>query len=358
MLVTDGFSNLLSLSQAAIGTADYENWEGDELFCWYRDGGIASTIVDFWPGMMASGLELEISILGVRTSEKTIEDLKQWLLMRFEEIKLLSALRTAEVQCHLMSSAPIVMSGNNVGKLDKLTLFDPNLLQLQKNGKYKISNSTTEINAESILVLNAKTFGSHRWPLVDKNTRQAAIDYENACRAATILIERKNYLVMGIASYLDNMSKVGNEAYSAKLIAMVKTMQATATLMGVQLVDLDKMNISTIERNLSGVDALIDRLRDALLASTNNIPESRLFGRARTGGISAANDDAERTDSEADRLFQTRWQPLIRQVITILLMEKNVNALVRVGRVSTFVPRPIDVARARLINAQAMAAEG
>jgi hypothetical protein len=386
----DGLSSLLTLAESTVDPTANSVLTLDcpeDMLTWYKNGGIASTIVDFWPGLMASGIEVEVETVRQRASRsdrvasKADEDLATWLMERYEQLELLPTLRAAETQCQIAAAAPILMSQDKMA-IKRLTVLSPRWVRRLREDPSDQFNITgyeitypwaMKINAESILPLYGRKHTALEWeaiyrdyswgyPLVDTGTVKAANAYTLANHAASILIQKKNFLKMGIRGYLQKMEGVGNEKYAETVMETLRIMQRTTNLLNIQLMDLDDMSIESIERNVSGVADLLDRLRDMLLASCNNIPESRLFGRNRVGGISASNDDDERSDGEATRLFGDRWVPLIRQLNGFLLQEREcpyrgATPKIEIIRKSSYQPKPLDAARTRLTNAQAATAE-
>lgn len=381
--ITDGLSNLLTSARSTIDPLARNEIVADcdvDRLTWYHNGGIASTIVDFWPELTGSGIDISIAEEQALKTEKEAQNLADYLMQRYKELGLLRHLIKADIRSQVL---PFGLIGINTGgSWDKeispggnyiasLSSMDCRQYQLDKATNNYTFHGSTVVNGSRLLNMLGRTrldcmytTGSSSaalttLPFIDPQTVQAAIEYDQAVHAIGVLIQKKNFLAMGVNGFLSNMMKAGNEEYAARVVELVSNIQKTSSILNVEIFDKNDMELKVIERDLGQLDSAIDRMRDRLLANTNNIPETRLFGRARTGGLSGAQDDDDRVNSEANRLFGPRWLPLINQLNLLLVNEpscpsRKALSKLTINRVDSGKPTTkLELARIRLINAQA-----
>lgn len=385
-MLTDGLQNLLTAAGSTVdpiaGSQITANCDLDYL-TWYGNGGLATTIVDFWPQVVGSGIELNTreGLDGRKKAE--VNNLIEYLEARYDEIGLLPALVMGYTQAHVRECGFIGLN----------TLGSVNIAQWQQpvtpgsvitsTGLIKWHSATHDstvdcysingatVHESRLLVFRGRERHDYRpssgaavnaTPLVDSDTVKAAMLYEQACVAAATILQKKNRVVMGVDGFNSKMDKDQTGEFSRRMQRQVQTLQKIGNLLNVDLIDKAETELKILERSLTGTHDVIDRIRDYLLSTTNNIPETRLFGSSRVGGLSKSNDDSARVNAEADRIFKRVWLPLIKKVNKVLLSEPgcpNPRYLseVTTSRISSYQESGLEAARTRLINAQAAAIE-
>lgn len=377
MLNNDGLKNLVTAVNSSIDPiANNSLLANDNVdrCLWYSNGGIASSIVDYWPELVGSGFELGHSFTdGLK--QKELDNLTYHLLNRHEQLGTVKALIDLHKSVHLHPMRAIVI--NATGQSYKqpikpgalvlsLSLISSDITQVVEQdsymNKYIISNN--EVDGSRLLVMagrsssNSDSYGQRYAPLIDSNTIIAEQLYAQAVNAGVTLLQKKNFTTMGIDGFNKGLSEEIAGEYSRKMMSIVQQLQLTNNILNVVLHDRKETDISMLERSLSGSDAIIDRARDYLLASCNNIPETRLFGNSRVGGLNKANDDANKTEAEANRLFDTRWKPLVKQLNSLLIKEPKSPSSrfansVTISRRSSSGLTELEKARIELLKAQA-----
>jgi hypothetical protein len=193
-------------------------------------------------------------------------------------------------------------------------------------------------------------------PRIGTNVVLAAVAYDVVCKYAEILIEKKNFLSYGITGFNRGMSGANSESYAADCLKTLKLLQKTAGLLGVEIHDIDD-SLTTIDRNITGINLLMAEIRNKLLAECPGIPETYLFGRQTRGGLASDNREAEQVNSEANRLFNQRWLPLLRQLVMIIIKGDcpvkmwDIRSIV-ISRKSGFNSDPLEAAQTNLIAMQ------
>lgn len=377
-MITDGVQNLLTLARSTIDPISSNIITSDSYIdreTWYRNGGIASTIVDYWPQLIGSGIELTIDDNTKGSKRTEIESLIRYLQQRYSDLDLENILIKLYTGIHFnsYSAASIDAYGSNWASpmragvdINGLTLIAEQIeeenIDQKPTGKYIVDRQI--VDRSRILVMKGRHIYNNRYngcslePLLNSATINAAVLYEQAVKTSATLLQLKSTMTMGISNYNDGMRKEQAGEYSRGIIKIVEQLQTTNKILNVNLHDKNETTIQVLERSLSQVDAIVDRIRDYLLSSTNNIPETRLFGSSRVGGLSKSNDDDSRTNSEAARIFQTTWRPLISQLNGLLVREKKSPSArllgeVTIARKSSNPTDRLADARIRLINAQA-----
>lgn len=387
--ITDGLSNLLTSARSTIDPLARNEIIADcdvDRLTWYHNGGIASTIVDFWPELTGSGIDISVMDEQTAKTEKEAQNLADYLMQRYKELGLLRHLIKADIRSQVLPfgliginaggswDKEILPAGGGSNYIASLSSMDCQQYQLDKATNNYTFHGSTVVNGSRLLNMLGRarldcvylaggggnsSATSTTLPFIDSQTVQAAIEYDQAVHAIGVLIQKKNFLAMGVNGFLSNMMKAGNEEYAARVVELVSNIQKTSSILNVEIFDKNDMELKVIERDLGQLDNAIDRMRDRLLASTNNIPETRLFGRARTGGLSGAQDDDDRVNSEANRLFSSRWLPLINQLNLLLVNEpscpsRKALSKLAISRIDSGKPTTkLELARIRLINAQA-----
>lgn len=372
-MINDGLVNLVTAAGSTIDPiANNQLFPNDfvDRCTWYHNGGIASSIVDYWPQLVGSGIKLtyDKNIDGNKKTE--LDKLINYLDTRYQDLQLLRVLTQLHTEVHLhpvrvatidasgSSYTQSISSGQEIMGLTLLHVeakIEP-LERGKRTVKYSVAGEI--IDSSRLLVMTGRSSGGQETPLIDSNTILAEQLYSQCVGAAATLLQKKNLLTMGIDGFNKGLRDEVAGEYSNLLIRNVKHLQKTSNILNVVLHDRKETELGVLERALTNVDNIIDRARDYLLSNCNNIPETRLFGASRIGGLSRSNDDDDRTNSEADRIFSSKWEPLIKQLNKLLIKERgspsarSINDLI-VARVSSYKPRDIDVARTRLINAQA-----
>jgi hypothetical protein len=177
-----------------------------------------------------------------------------------------------------------------------------------------------------------------------------------------MLIAKKNFIKMGVKGFDAGMKAGESEDYARRLIKSMKLIEKAANILSVHLYDMEN-ELGTVERNLAGVKDMIEEIKYHLLAQCPLIPEIKLFGRQSVGGLSTATNEEEDVDGEANKRWIHRWLPLIRHIVKLLLMSGDCPVQgydiknVQIFRVPGYNASPIDNANARLVVANAIAAE-
>jgi hypothetical protein len=391
--INDGLQNYVNLVGSTIDpTAAYVLSKDCEqpYLEWYGNGGLAEKITSFWANCIGTGLV--VNVAAQRESgrnKKATATLQDWLQSEYDRLDVLGIFKEAEVQCNIDCAAPIIVLTdgndplNNVptrySRVEMLQIQDPQYFRPQIRTLFghksvdhrlveyyanSLGNQTT-IHTSRVLPLAArKLLRSEKWgtvkerewgrPLLGSSVLKAAIRYEAAIVISSILIEKKNMLVYGVRGFNDGMEGSGSDSYAMQAINQVKMLQQASNILNVALVDLDSSKLEAIDRNISGVSDLIDKSRQALLASLDNIPADYIFGEREKGGLNGGNDDLERNNNLANQKFKTRWLPHLNKLNLLLLNSsscpiKNVDiSTIEINRESSFVENPSDTADTRL----------
>ena len=391
--INDGLTNYVNLvgSEVDPTTAYVLGKDCEQPYLeWYANGGIAHKIASFWAECMGTGLI--VNVAAQRDSgrnKKATATLQDWLQSEYDRLDVLSIFKEAEVQCNIDCAAPIVMltDGNDplntvptrYSRVEMLQIQDPfyfrpsirnlfghksvdhRLVEFYTN---TLGNQTT-IHGSRVLamaarkLLKAEKWGSvkeREWgrPLLGTSVLKAVIRYEAAIVISSILIEKKNMLVYGVKGFNDGMESSSSDSYAMQALNQVKMLQRASNILNVALVDLDSSKLEAIDRNISGVSDLIDKSRQALLASLDNIPAEFLFGERNKGGLNGSNYDLERNNNLATQKFKTRWLPHLHKLNLLLLNSsscpiKNVDiSTIEINRESSYAENPSDTAQTRL----------
>jgi hypothetical protein len=389
----DGLSNYVNLVGSEIDpTTNYvvgRDCDRDYLD-WYANGGLAEKICKFWSESIGTGLKL--SVAAQRDSARgknNTQRLQDWLQNEYNRLDVLSIMREAELQCSIDAAAPIIIvtDGNeelwqppqDYNRVEMLQIQDPLYFRPQIGalfGHRSVDHRLVEyytstmglqnkVHKDRVLVMaGRKLLRSERWgnikerewgrPILGSAIINAAIRYEAAILIAGILVEKKNLLVYGVAGYNDGMASSSSDSYAAKALDQVKKLQRASNILNVALVDLDNSKLEALDRNITGVADLIDKSREFLLASLDNIPAEFIFGERNKGGLNANSDDLERNNNLAEAKFISRWQPLLNKLNGMLLNSRSCPVQnVGIDRVTTlressFIENPQDSADTRL----------
>lgn len=140
-------------------------------------------------------------------------------------------------------------------------------------------------------------------------------DYKSSLKSAAAMLNDFSLFVYSIKN-LDKIIKANDEEL---LKSRLKFLQLMTSVFGGVAIDAEGEKIEYATRNFGGIDALIDRLRDAFIGSSQ-IPHDKLFGES-PSGLGATGESEERNWSHTVETFQvSRWQSLLEKVLRYLLL--------------------------------------
>ncbi len=365
-----------------------------DRFVWWRNGGIADKIATFWADEMGTGLEISVAARDSGRGKKESARLQDWLASEYDRLNVLATFKQAELQCNLDRAAPILIcTQDRVGadnppegfdRVMALKICEPARL-LPHNWEtaimghhepidhdlvlsYQHQNHTGAgvFHADRVLALQGRKLVASDWsfsnyldrqwglPLIATHTIEAAMKYDVAIALANVLLHKKSTIVYKFKGLFESVSRPNAEELVGKYIEIAQKFQQLSNLLNISIADSDLSDIDAIDRNLTGVSDVIDRTRDYLLANCPSIPQSHLFGRhERTGGLSASNDESEDVNARAERLYRSRWLPLLRKLNRILIKSSSCpvrNAdpsTISVLRSSGFTPDPLEAVQVK-----------
>jgi hypothetical protein len=370
-----------------------------DIYQWRRNGGVAKKILEFWPDKMASGFEINVGA-GYRKNNGAGKQraliIKEWLESEFKRINLLSTLRTAELQCHVDKAAPMVVLTDGTEPLSqfprryknvsRLVIQDPCFFEpvagvglgtmhainhdlvsaysSQMSDAFAVNGAV--VDAGRVLALQGEALlpserhGSwleRRWGrrLIGDAVIDAALKLDLAIAATSILIQQKNFAVMKVKGLLQAITGMSNGDRAAvnDIIQTLKALESGKNLLNAHIIDMENQDISYVERNLSGVDAAVQKLKENLLMHVANIPESYLFGMNSRGGLQRGTTEDKQVDSRANELFEQRWIPILNKLLILMLNGRGCPvkgfdpSLISISRKSSYTPDPIEQAKLR-----------
>jgi hypothetical protein len=386
----------------------------DDLAIAYLNGGLFSEVVEFWPNRIGSGLLIEVKPAKENASARDRAELMQgWLESKFSELAILSMLTKTEASNAIGPGAGLLVvpeerrgmsralaNSRSVAEIVPLphTQIRPNLgeganqfaAKLQtdwhpRSNGYLIKVGTqgeeTPTIGDRLITMPAKippmnaTF-DHRqkhqsqldefqalWGIawIGPQVLDAAKQLDAAVAISLSILAKKNALYVSIKDLFDKLTGESKEANQKYLEGVLHMLNEVLNRRGVYLGDMDKMSVKTLEFSLAGIEDIIKVLRRNLLMHCPDIPEIHLFGAKENGGINQGTSkyDEERVDSIAEQKFEGRWAKPLRQIVRALTLSRECpipgypESLIRVSRISTYMPSPLEAARTRLVDAQA-----
>jgi hypothetical protein len=375
---------------------------------WYKIGGLSEIITNFWCERVFTEIEIKYEvdeessgyISGTKKEGKRQKSknylLAEWLNSEFKRLGVIKTLIDAYKQCQIASAAPMVIITDNAiplsqsinterfNKIELIQIIDPTQIRPSDiwnidraiNHRfvnyYEITVNNILINADRLIPFCLNPLlpceipigeQEKHWgrPAIRPAVIEACLQYELAVKAAAVLIQKKNFIGVGIKDFLQGLSGSDHNQYMEKVTELVRTVQNTSNLMNVGVYDLEDMAVTTIERNVSGVNDCLDKIKDRLLSVLDNIPESYLLGTP-NNSISNSANEIERIDATAQSKFNY-CIPYINSIIKSLCLSSscpvdnpNPDVLTLV-RPKLYDISPNDKANNRLLHAQAHAIE-
>jgi hypothetical protein len=336
---------------------------GVDLHAWESNGGLAKKIINFWPTRMGTGFDIGVaSRSDGRRKTLGAEKIKRYLEEEFRRLDVLAKMIEAETTCQINRAAPMAIMVDreidlsnplestrykevvSIRSIDckSLTPVRPNVeifgdlhpIDHSEIEQYS-SNSArgSRIHASRILALQGEKLRSAKgetaernWgrPLIGMAVAHAVMQYEAALNNAGNILAGKNTPTLCIEGMTVKLMADTDGEYAMSLARTLKILQATGGVLNCRIIDKNEMSLEMLERNLAGVVDVVDRFKDQVLVHSPNIPESYLFGRVRTGGLSKIGDDeAKQVNAVADQLFRSRWSPILSKLVKAILGGSN-----------------------------------
>lgn len=362
---------------------------------WYKNGGLADKIVNFWGNQIGTGLEISIAAKQSERGKKEASKLQEWLQSEYKRLDVLNTLKMAQLQCNIERAAPMLVYTDSISPRSQ-TGFDRVVALKICNPEFLLPHSHLPIvdetepvdhrfvtsyqqlkgssrpgslfSADRVLAMQGRKllpcegfslqadWRDLQWgmPLISTQTIEAAMKYDLAISLAMVILHKKDMMVQKFSGLFKIAADPNASEQLAAFVEIAKKLQISNNVTNVALVDKDLTDIDILDRNLSGVDEIIDKVKDYLLAACPNIPQAHLFGRhERTGGLSATNDEKEDVNAHAQMLFNERWLPLLEKLNRVLVASsscpvKNANLdSISVLRKSGYTPDPLEMAKVK-----------
>jgi hypothetical protein len=365
---------------------------------WYASGGLASVIVNFWGFRIFNNITVkyvEQPEVGKRINVAYF-GLAEWLNLEFKRLNVNKLMIDAYIQSSIAPASPIAILTSDglplheplkvrrFNRVELLQILDPTHITPADTWEinrpidhnfvslYRMTTSNTYIHADRLVpfrlspllpceIPHSQTAKNWGRPAIKQNTIDACLQYEIAVKATNILIQKKNFLGVGIKGYLRGMSAQNSDAYAGRVESIVRSIQSTSNLQNVGVYDTEEMNISSIERNLSGINTAVDKIKEYLLGVIDDIPESYLLGTPNTG-LSNSSNELERIDGVANSKLNGCLS-FIYQIMSALLKSSDCPfndadiAKLFIHREPLFDVSQTELANNRLTNARAEAIE-
>lgn len=398
--ITDGLQNFVTQIGSDVDPIAANNVTPicpPDMYTWFANGGIATKLTSFWALQMGSGIEIEVE--STKQSGRTLarcEELENWLNAEFDRLDVDAVFIDAETQCHVDRAAPIAIAleqpawvstpiiPKTYDRVSSLIIQDPNYFYPIANQmglraidhrfvpayQSVMSGMSSLVHASRILPLQGRKLLKSEpyqniyemyWgrPICDPKLIESTIRYDAALAALGIVLQKKNFLAMAIEGLEDGFSGDSSsiERFSGQLLQRMKLLQKSSNLLNVAMHDTTG-DIKAIERNLGGMADVLEKIKEEILVNCS-IPQSYLFGmKAKSGGLSAAAEEEKEIDAHAEKLFEHRWKPLLRQLVDVMLGSRScpVDAKgldIRVKRVSGSAPDQLKEAEIRKMNLEA-----
>ena len=418
-VIRDGIQNLMnnlgSNLDPNVSTRFVENCGASDLPSEYSNGGAIDAIVNFWPGKMATGIDIAVAP-DIKSRRKIAEgkkpktsvaadELAEWIEDELEKIRMLETLELAEAQCHIYPGAPILIKHSdwqinpmaeyvNVDRISSLRVLNPLDVRydMASGSRYPVDHG--EVNSYSLVcsdwqvsahglsylprrmilpmcgkpLLPAGTLSAAlpeylTWgrPLLGENVARSLKQLEIAISTSVILTVKKSHMDVGLKDLFTKLTGKDSQQHAKYLGDVLQVLHKFSNVMGINLSDIDEMETKIIERSLTGLEEVITELRRNLLMHCPEIPEEYLFGRKDSGSLSSQSGQVSEqiVDSIAAKMFNRRWKPLIMELVGHMLQTESCPhrgynlQLISVERKSCYSPREIEAANARKANAQA-----
>jgi hypothetical protein len=370
---------------------------------WYKNGGVAATICEFWADQIATDIVIKIEPkTDSDLSRVKAEKLTSWLDSKIKGLGVMRTLRDAELTAAVHGGSPLIVEtdqafpGNRLTKItgvrlglrgliapkeiankplvERITVFchrpstlyyattDPQARVMNSNnivpflGRLPIGDS---VQAQGLGV----NYGHDIDPVwggawIGGAVVQAAKQYEMAVAASNVLLQMKSFQEIAIKDLFAKLTGADAKAQGEGIRRLLKFLTKVSSNLSIRVTDLNESETKMIERSLSGVADAIVSHRNNLLIQCPDIPEAYLCQYRERGGINqgAAESDEERVDAKATLLFKQRWHQPIREIVRILLLSTECPSGdyqvsdITIDRRSGYSPRPIDAATAAEIR--------
>ena len=140
-------------------------------------------------------------------------------------------------------------------------------------------------------------------------------DYRTGLKSVGTMLQDFSLFIYSIK----NFSKIVGADDEEQLRNRIKFMQLMTSVFGGVAIDAEGEKIEYATRNFGGVDAIIDRQRDAFIGAAN-IPHDQLFGES-PSGLGATGESEERNWSHTVEKFQaSRWLEPLRNALRYIFL--------------------------------------
>lgn len=143
-------------------------------------------------------------------------------------------------------------------------------------------------------------------------------DYKTSIKSVATMVNDFSLFIYSIRN-LDKIIKANDEEL---LKQRIKFMQLMTSVFGGVAIDAEGEKIEYASRNFSGIDSIIDKLRDAFIGSSQ-IPHDKLFGES-PSGLGATGESEEKNWSHTVESFQvSRWARPLRRSIRYMFLAQD-----------------------------------
>lgn len=140
-------------------------------------------------------------------------------------------------------------------------------------------------------------------------------DYRTGLKSVGTMLQDFSLFIYSIK----NFSKIVKANDEDELRNRIKLLQMMTSVFGGLAIDAEGEKIEYATRNFGGVDAIIDRQRDAFIGAAN-IPHDQLFGES-PSGLGATGESEERNWSHTVEKFQaSRWAKPLRKALRYIFL--------------------------------------